>query len=317
MHLINTFFGHAHVLATYAGEPDRMVLGYLQHGWDERNPMPDAPHLRLVPKLMWNERHVEGAREDGHEGFVLIGAPFLYLEGGCAPAPDAPPVARRTIVYPYHSWDYDTDDDLDRPGPARDDKYRKGHRRFAEEIREREGGVDDVTIALYWRDFEEAAARTAYEDLGFRVITHGNRFDQDFLRRQRAEIVGHRRAVTNRLGTAIWYAAAMGLEVEAYGPFTGSDPDEARWFEAAQRRAYPEVFAGGLPADDARRQGQFELGGHWKREPEELAQILGWRGWRRAATPVVEALDRVHHRARWRRHRDRSAQVMPPWKAPT
>ena len=311
MHYMNTFFGHLHVLARYVGEPDRMALAYLQHGWEESDPMADQPHLSFVPKLMWNERNVEGARAAGLSNFVLVGAEYLYLEGGRVPGPVTATVDRDVIVYPYHSWDYDTSHPADRD-PKRDERYADGHTRYAAMLAERETGT--VTVALYWRDHCEDAARVPYEEAGFRVITHGNRFDRDFLLNQRGEQLGHRRVVTNRLGTAAWYAAHAGCALEVYGPFAGASPDEARYFERRQRARWPALFDdGGVDVETARALADDELGARWKREPEELAEILGWRGWRRRITPLVELVDRAHHKVRFDRHRRRSALLPEPW----
>jgi hypothetical protein len=311
MHHANSFFGHSTILCAYAGREDRNIPAYIQHGWGEFEAIPDAPYLPGLPKLVWNERNARDARRFGGR-IEAIGAPFLYLEGGHA-APE--PIVDRestTIVYPYHSWDYDVDAALERPGVQRDATYHSGHRAFAAEIRERETG--EVTVVLYWRDYEDAEARAAYADQGLRVICHGYRLDNGFLARQRQELRRHSRAVSNRLGSAIWYAGHLGLELAAYGPFTGSHPEEARVLQRLQHHRWPEMFQDKMDPDAAREHAAEELGLAAKRDPEELVELFGWQGWRGRLAKVIDFADRGHHKLRWRRHQRRLSVLPPYWE---
>lgn len=313
MRFTNSYFGHDGALARYTGDGLKPILGYLQHGWDEAFGLPDAPYLRAVPKLLWSDRSLAGARRLGLDSLVGIGAPFLYLDGGHAPLEPEPEPIGDVIVYPYHSWDYDTESSHDRPGPPRDDAYHDGHAAFAKLVAEREQG--SVTVCLYWRDHQDDRVRQSYVDEGLRVICHGQRHDGGFVLRQRHELRGHRRAVANRIGTAMWYAGHLSLALEVYGPFTGSSGAEARFYEADQRARYPELFLpGGANGELAKTYADAELGVTWKRDPDELREILGWMGWRRAVSPAVELLDRAQHRLRWERHKLRRAHVPPPWE---
>src|SRR4051794_30095609 len=101
VHLVNTNFGHLHVLARYVGERDRPILGYVQHGWFEYGPVDEEPQLGFVPKLLWNDRNVADARAAGVANVVPVGAPRLYLDSGRAPDPSPAPAGNGTIVYPY------------------------------------------------------------------------------------------------------------------------------------------------------------------------------------------------------------------------
>jgi len=311
VHLVNTYFGHLHVLARYVGEQDRPIVGYLQHGWYEVGPLREEPQLRFVPKLLWSDRNVADARGAGVRDVVPIGAPRLYIEEGVGP--DADPAG--TIAYPYHSYEFDSQSHPHgNIGVRRDSSYASYHERYAAELAAREDGP--ITVALYWRDHEEAAARHAYESQGMRVITHGTRSERHLLDRQLAEQRRHRRVVTNRIGSALWYGALAGLEAEVYGPFAGPSPAEVRWFESFQRSHFPSLFArGGVTADEARDLASVELGARHKRSPEELAAIVGWRGWRRTVAPAVDVVDRVQHRARSGRHRRRLARRPPLWES--
>src|SRR5207253_10449276 len=134
-----------------------------------------------------------------------------------------------------------------------------------------------VTVCLYGREYAQAAVRRVYEGAGFRVICHGYRDDPHFTRRQHDELLNHDRVVANRVATALWHGALLGLEAEVYGPvFSILGAEEAEAWDRMQRDRWPELFDGGLPGEKAMELARDELGAGLVRAPDELREVLGF-----------------------------------------
>ena len=271
MYPAHDFYGHRAVLAAYAGRSPRPIVGYLQHGWQSGwNVVGSTSQRRHLPKLVWSSVNAAALRATGAEHVAAIGAPFVYLDAGRDRPGDA---ERGLLFYPFHSTAHGAAD------RNRDD--------LCAAIAER-AGDDDVTVCLYWRDHADPLARRAYEERGWRVVTHGDRFDPGFLGRQWNEIARHRRVATNRVATALWYGAYLDRHVEVFGPVAGSrGPDEQAAFDRVQRSRWPELFEGGLAPGAAHEVAAAELGAEHRLDPDELAAALGWTGWRAVAGPVM------------------------------
>ena len=85
-------------------------------------------------------------------------------------------------------------------------------------------------------------------------------------------MTAHRRVVSNRVGSALWYAAALGREIEVYGPvFVAQETeDEAVAFDRDARRRWPSVYAGGVAGSEAQELGALELGAGLVMGPDRL-----------------------------------------------
>jgi hypothetical protein len=258
MHPENRYYGHGRILTgTLHGEAPAAVRGHVQHGWSTGHGF--GPPSRLVswlPRLGWGDRTGVECRAAGLPGVTLIGAPFVYLTADVDPARPKP---RATVVYPFHGTER-----LALSG---------SHDRMADEVAEREDGP--VTICLYWSDHTPDAV-AAYERHGFTVTTHGHRSDPLFLERQLDLLLGHDRIVTNRVGTAFWYGASLGLEAEIYGPYFGLDHLTGLDgpFERYQRAQWPDFHEGPCPGREAKVVGDAELGTRHRRHPEELRMLI-------------------------------------------
>lgn len=300
MHHTNHYYGHAHLMARYAGLADwphpPRIWGYLQHGWNLHHGFdPAADLVPGLPKFVWSERPRDVGHRLGLRDYHVIGAPWAYLlalepELGAAEAEQ-----RGTIFYPFHGWE--------RQSLVGD------HRRLAAVIRDHESGP--VTICLYWLEYRQPGTREAYERAGFRVITHGRRgswrrgTDVCFLHRQLAELRRHRRVASNRLSTAVLYGASIGRETGVYG-----DPmrlvDEADLFGgvARLRREWPEMHAPAVPREVATEVARDELGLDRRREPGEILDLFGWHHEcaghdRLYRTPLPLGLDDARAQIRW------------------
>lgn len=297
MYPTNRFYGHDVILGAYAGRlpGPPPIIAHLQHGWNpwtgfgrryldrhgDRRPL-----LPGLPKLVWNQRNIDECRRRGLVA-AAISAPLVYLDAmlrGRQPVEQhATANGVTTIVYPYHN--------------GANNRVPRDERAYVQQILEREG--PGATVCLYWREFDEPEIRTPYDEAGFRVISHGTRTDPFFLVRQHGELLRHRRVVTNRAASALWYGGFLGLEMEVYGPVFGSGTvEEGRDFEVFQRAEWPELVSGAISGERAIQLAAAELGAEFVRDPEELRRLLGWEGLRRAAWAPVHALLKLQRRIR-------------------
>jgi hypothetical protein len=285
-HPDNRFYGHNAALAAYvgvAGAPP-VIRGHVQHGWMlGTGVLAVGREVPWLPKLVWSAQNVAAARAEGHRHVEPMGAPFLYLLEAMGVDTHSDRDGVGTLVYPHHSWE---GDHLDAE-----------HDRYVAEISEREG--DTTTICLYWREYEDPKVRARYERAGFPVVCHGRREDPGFLRRVVAAMTEHRRVVSNRVGSALWYAAALGRDVEVYGPVFVSQETEAEAlaFDREARTRWSGLYDGGIAGADAVAIGRAELGAENVMEPDELVSFLGWDRprWQGA---VLRAAVHAEHRAR-------------------
>jgi hypothetical protein len=272
LHHANHFYGHAHILARYAGldpELPPRVHGYIQHGWNIGDGLaPGTPYYEHSPILVWSERTRRRSWSLGRRNVVVIGAPWLYLLE-LAPAPTGVDAAPRagTIWYPFHGWE--------------GQDVRGDHRRLIETISEVEQGP--VTICLYWTEFHNRRIRRRYERAGFQVICHGfrghwwERTDRQFLDKQLAALRAHRRVASNRLSSAIFYGITVGCEPAVYGdPMVLRKEDPSHGGFARIVRQWPDLHGTSVDLATARQIADAELGREALAGPAELRAILGW-----------------------------------------
>ena len=109
MHHANHFYGHAHIMARYAGlgagEAPR-IWGYLQHGWNILDGFAyNTAFVDGMPKFVWSDTVRRRGWSMGLRNYDVIGAAWLYLlelyPELSTPANDA----AGTIFYPFHGWE--------------------------------------------------------------------------------------------------------------------------------------------------------------------------------------------------------------------
>lgn len=270
----NHWYGHAHILARYCGLDDvnpPTIWGVVQHGWNLMHgfgPGHEPPYG--FPKFVWSEVNRRRGQAIGWRDYAVIGAPWNYL----LTEHDAPPPLEEregTIYYPFHTWDHA--------------EVAGDHDRLIREIQETEDGP--VTVCLYWVEYDMPELRARYEDAGFRVICHGKRgtfrkgTDREFLYKQYAELIRHRRVASNRLTTAIFYGASVGCDVAVYGdPMLYVDVREG--FEHVRDgnqkvvELFPEMHGTTTDREHVRETVRRELGLDSMCSPEELRALFGW-----------------------------------------
>lgn len=268
MHSHNDWYGHVRILARYADHASAKprIWGYLQHGWNVHNGFgARTPITDGMPRFVWSESVRRRGWAEGESNYVVIGAPWAYL----LQLEPTPPKAKRegTIYYPFHGFEKQL--------------VHGDHTRLAKQVQAHETGP--VTICLYWLDYQIRPVREAYEQMGFRVISHGYRGgrarlgDRRFLYRQLAELRRHRRVASNRLSTALLYGASVGCEIGVYGDeMVIEDPHPIYGGNARVKRMWPQMHRPGVDAADAAEFARSELGLSHVVGPAELADLVGW-----------------------------------------
>ncbi|MFW6597139.1 hypothetical protein ACQBAU_05575 [Propionibacteriaceae bacterium Y2011] len=273
MHTANHYYGHAHVMAQYAGLAEvPRIWGYLQHGWNTVDGYAVGHQFTDgFTKLVWSEACARRGWQLGLRDYMVVGAPFAYLlemerqREWLASSP------RRegTIVYPFHGWEQQ--------------HVLGSHAHYIEELRAVEGDVP-ITVCLYWNEYRQDHVRKVYEQAGFRVITHGYRgfmwkgTDTQFLHKQLAELRRHSRVVSNRISTAIFYGAATGADVGIYGDPMLLEAERAQLGGPAKPlRLWPELHTPHIPRNLAAQQARLELGTDELLSPAEIRQAFGWQ----------------------------------------
>ena len=252
----NHFYSHAAVLAAYCGlSRPRHIRGLLQHGWTTISPVAanfgDFPWVNGRGRrrlLVWSHDSRGWSPADEPAATDAIGAPWAYLDrvaGGQATAGTGP-----TVVLPIHG--------------TRVLRWQGDHRALAAEVREREGRVQ---VSVHHEDLDDPVLVGAWRAEDHVVVSCGSRQDVNFLPRQMRLLGSASRVVSNRLSTAVLYAAALGVPVAVYGePFATAgihdyEPIRALWPEFHEESPDPAVTTA-----LARR----ELGWSSVRSPAEL-----------------------------------------------
>jgi hypothetical protein len=317
VHHANHFYGHAHIMARYVGlEYPPRLWGYLQHGWN----MHDGFAVGTVftpqyPKFVWSQACARRGWAAGLRNYMVVAAPWLYLlELERQKEWLARGESRTgTIVYPFHGWE--------------GQQVVGDNRQYLEEVQQAEGDVP-ITVCLHWNEYDNPKVRREYESAGVRVICHGQRgylwqdTDVAFLYRQLAEMRGHRRVVSNRMSSAILYAASAGLEVGVYGDPMALESDHAVLGGVGKpRRIWPQMHQFSVPMDYAADVAARELGADEMLLPAEVIDAFGWAAeiaepGPPPPAPPLEDDESAFTRRRRRRHRSQSHQAPSAAESP-
>jgi hypothetical protein len=276
----NHFYGHSAVLAAWCGiGRPRHIQGLVQHGWTSSSPVTavfaDFPRVggpgsrrRLV---VWSHESRAWSPEHAARPTTAVGAPWSYLDRLAArvgraagPAPAEGP----TVVLPVHG--------------TRIMRLQGDQRALAQSVREHEGVV---TACLHAEDCLDPDLVRAWAAAGHRLVTLGRRTDPAFLLRLYSLLSSAKRVVSNRLSTAILYAASIDRDVavhldpmvHGYEPTAVLEHNRATWPELHGPRTDPAAV-GPL--------ARAELGADALLDPAALSAVLGWD--RRRPGPAVD-----------------------------
>ena len=277
----NHVYGHSNILAGYCGLDPLIppaIPGVLQHGWNAFDGFtPHLSQLDALQRFVWSRRAERLGRRISPRVYNAIGAPWMYLLSTLDNLLDTRSqisAPRSTIIYPSHSNEF---------APLLLD-----HENNARFYLELEHGRD-VTVVLYWTEYEDMKIREIYESLGLRTITHGRRAFEysggvdSILLSQYKEIVKHERIVSNKLTTALLYGASLGLQVEIAGD---SGDIHIPGLEQKARNVFGEIFYEklapflflGKPAEHSTmfEFAMSELGYDCLLDPIQLTELFGW-----------------------------------------
>jgi hypothetical protein len=261
----NHFYSHSAVLAEYCGlRRPRHMRGLLQHGWTAISPVSanfgdfswvDGRGSRRLFVWSHESRAWDPAQEPSET--VALGAPWLYLHQlAGSPAPrgtDAP-----TVVLPIHG--------------TRVMRWQGDHAGLAQQVHEQEGRV---LVSVHHEDLDDPDIVGGWRSAGHEVVSSGARQDVAFLPRQMSLFTSAGRVVSNRLSTAIFYAAALGIPVAVYGdPFTITGGDREAYESVRER--WPEFHGEQTDTAVTTQIARRELGAASVRQPAELRALLGW-----------------------------------------
>jgi hypothetical protein len=266
MDIQNHFYGHSAALALAAGVPrPRHIPGVLQHGWTIVSPLEaqarDFPQVGVDPRwkmFVWSHSSRAWSPDAGPRRSTALGSPFLYLDREARAAGWKPDGTGPTLWIPFHG--------------TRLLRVTGDHAALAREAFEREG---PATVCLHVEDADDPEIVAAWTAPGHRLVTAGRRNDPDFLARILGMIGSARRVASNRLGTAIIYAAAIGKEVAVYGPPLTLSAGEGRALDRLYE-LWPELHGDTTSIAATRPIAESELGRSALLPAAELRSTLGW-----------------------------------------
>ena len=266
MDIQNHFYGQSAALALAAGLPrPRHIPGLLQHGWTIAPPSVaqahDFPHVGVDPRwtlFVWSHTSRAWSPERDTRRSTALGSPFLYLEREARAAGWQPSGAGRTLWIPFHG--------------TRLTRVEGDHAALAREAFDREGAS---TVCLHVEDADDPGIVEAWSAPGHDLVTAGRRSDPDFLARILALIGSAGRVASNRLSTAVVYAAALGKEVAVYGPPLVLSGEESRTVDRV-RDLWPEFHGDTTSVEQTRPLADDELGRSALLAAPELRRALGW-----------------------------------------
>ncbi len=268
----NGYYGHGKILREYAGVrlPYR-INGSIQHGWHEgagiySAPEKDTDELFGKRYYVWTTDNVLAARERGFRNVVALGAPFIYMP----PMPCIEPKPSSLILFLGHGSEWEPLND-----PIAD------YRRFFETHAEILAGFSNVTISLYWLEYENKDLVRYLERLGLKVVTMGHRDNNPaFLDNFRRHVSEHEFFGSNYYFTATFYALHMGMKTFVLpSDFDLNWSDFRPRMDAVQEtmiERYPQLLYSNFNGECHRWISDYELGVEYKRSPKDLRRMFEW-----------------------------------------
>lgn len=275
------YYGASDAIASALGraEPPHSIASW-RHGVSFERSM-NAPELlltegnRATRHLVANDWQAACLRRAGYLRTHAVGAPFLYARpSGAKRAPGSLLIMpAHRVANAMHAFDED------------------GYADRLRDIRDRFATVVACVSATCARD---GSWTSALERIGIPWIVGADSSDRNALRRMRQLFDIFEFVTTNTLGSHVAYAAYSGCRVSIWGPYAQVRLEDYRsvpwyqknWKRAAEliecfseshvRRNHPMLFADPWAAQDLRTWSEPYVGHAFRREPADVARLLGW-----------------------------------------
>lgn len=262
----NHYYGHSAVLAAYAGlRRPRHVAGLVQHGWTATSPVAahfaDFPGVGRRPEhrrlLVWSHESRGWSPAEVNRPTTAVGSPLLYLERLLTAQGWARSDALGPVFIPFHG--------------TRLVRVHGAHADLARHVADVDG---PSTVCLHSEDILDPSLTAAWVAAGHRPVTAGTRDDPAFLLRIMHLIGNASRVSSNRLSTAVVYAAAIGTPATVYGDPLTFGVERATAVDELRAR-WPE-FHDGTATAAVGELARAELGASSLLDPDALRDALGW-----------------------------------------
>lgn len=191
------FYGIRKIILDYSRLPNFLPLPVaIQHGWQR---FPHAFETSANPPEVW----VWSARLKRElESFYpankirVVGSCFNYLIANQGETDSSDAKVGSVCIPPHSSHFAETHYSVND---------------FIERLAALDDAFNPITVMLYYLDMNQATV-DLYENAGFKVVSNGSLFDNDFLKRFVSNVSGRRYCIYSDLGSGVLYAASLGVE---------------------------------------------------------------------------------------------------------
>ncbi len=203
---------------------------------------PNFQHLNGIPQadLEYNflpyfthseHKCKEWTRLTGKPAYIIPNPFLFYLEQTKL---KRSPKAKGTIVYPYHV--------------IPNIKYIYDVKSYAEQLRNLPSKLGPFTISLHFHDIN-MGLKNEWEKEGFNVVTAGNPYDKNFIENFFKILSQHERAISNHVGSYVFYSVAFNTPFFIYGdtkyikPISFKDKKTKGYYEEANKFDFLNILS--------------------------------------------------------------------------
>jgi hypothetical protein len=220
-------------------------------------------------------RQVEILKKFGWHNSVAVGLPFIY---GDIFELDAKPdsllvMPGHTLPHTDHQWDQKT---------------------YVDQIVKLKPYYDTIVACVHSSCFAKGYWVPYFEKHGIPCIKGADTYDKNALLRLNTIFKSFEYMTTNTIGSHVAYAAYSGCKVSIYGEYCSPNKSDYRndpyyqeypellnyWVDQSQKSVienrYPELFTIPMKATKRNVWGEEMVGAAHRKEPQEIAALLGW-----------------------------------------
>jgi predicted SAM-dependent methyltransferase len=254
------------------------------HGWDYNRKsfinLYSAECSPMTTIFLENEARVDEMRKIGFINSYAVGLPFIYADAieGTVRIKDS------LLVMPAHSTTHSKIKNYDL---LRD---------FFINIRSHVKNYSKVSVCVSGSCYEDSEYMKFIKSFGFDVVFGAWIFDKNALVRMKTILSSFSAVISNSIGSHLIYAAYCGTRIIMVSPIDKPDYKLAAKNEPAYiryphllsilekhelenpiDRKFPILFKSNQNLDELMQWGRNELGESFKKEPEFIAELFGWK----------------------------------------